>query len=166
MSNLMKRRQKNDEMKEIKNSIRKINQLDTENDIQINGENNESFNNKSNYNEDANKFSNDDYVKVIKAENKSKANFQTSYDLSLNSPNFNRQSNTYIPNNNVINQAPVNLSKNNYTKNTYNGYNTSIYNLCKVIDNLSEGLNKDFEEIENYIEGTIDDLKSKPQFNK
>lgn len=158
MSTSLKRKQKNNE---VKHSIRMINQLDTENDIQIN-ENVDTFNNKKNYLDGANqlKNSNEEYIKIIKADNRSKNVFQSSYDLSLNSPNFNKQSIVNNPNN--VSQSQGFLNKLNKNTSNANNYQNYIYSISKGIDNLSENLNKDFEEIENMIEHTIDDLKNKP----
>jgi len=158
MSTSLKRKQKNNE---VKHSIRMINQLDTENDIQIN-DNVDTFNNKKNYLDGANqlKNSNEEFIKIIKAENKSKSIFQSSYDLSLNSPNFNKQS--LFNNPNTVNQSQGFMNKLNKNSNNSNNYQNFIYNISKGVDTLSENLNKDFEEIENMIEHTIDDLKNKP----
>lgn len=162
MSSLLKRKQKNNE---VKHSIRMINQLDTENDIQIN-DNLDTFNNKPNYFKDEPnhqfKSSNEEYIKVIKPENKGKLTGfqQNSFEQGVQgSPKFNKQSLSNLP----ISQSQGFFSKyaNSYVRNSpskmYN-YQSFIFNLSQGIENLSENLNKDFEDIENLIESTMEDL--------
>jgi hypothetical protein len=168
MSTLMKRKQKNNE---VKHSIRMINQLDTENDIQIN-DNLETFNNnKQNFIEGAAqlnqyKSSNEELIKVIKAENKSRMGFQNSYDNSLNSPNFNQNKQNLSNFPQSISQSQGFFSKYNNNNNKINSgnvynYQSFLYNLSMRVDGLSENLTKDFEDIEDLIENRMEDFRQK-----